>query len=449
MNNTQYQNRWDDSSQAKRLRFTLYFSLLKGIDDYSVPGKRWLSSMSLGLLVILVGIIGIIPMAKADEVSPEAETEGWQLGKAEGRGQKAEGRRQRAEGRRQKAEGSDTNVFSTSNLPNPQHEFATPSDGLVQEESQFIETQTIEPYTSNLLPSQSDNFANTRSESIAQSQSSENLGDIEPARMESPLEPLPKVIRDEGNEVQRNQSVGADLTDNLSQETDNLSQPARFDQQRNNVETRHGASETQEQCRDVACYVSETGEAETPESELEAFQDEFSRTAQQTINNGLQLAPGEIRILSPEPGTIGDRTTDLMIQYHADSQVQVTINQQPLSAQTRTTIERDQTQAIVTQIWYGVPLKKGDNTITVAPDNGTPVSLELTVDPIADQTDAQITLTPVGDPRVPADGRSTIILEGSITRETGELIEEDAIVTLTAAAGKFVGADYDDDQLGF
>ncbi len=105
MNNTQYQNRWDDSSQAKRLRFTLYFSLLKGIDDYSVPGKRWLSSMSLGLLVILVGIIGIIPMAKADEVSPEAETEGWQLGKAEGRGQRAEGRRQKAEGRRQKAEG--------------------------------------------------------------------------------------------------------------------------------------------------------------------------------------------------------------------------------------------------------------------------------------------------------------------------------------------------------
>ncbi|MEQ9235855.1 hypothetical protein [Coleofasciculus sp. E2-BRE-01] len=427
MNNTQDQNRWDDSSQAKLLRFTLYFSLLKGIDDYGVPGKRWLSSISLGLLVILVGIIGIIPVAKADEVSLEAETEGWQLGKAEGSGSTGSPIGQ-------KAEGIDTNVLSTSNLPDPQHELAIPSDG-VQEESQLSETQTIEPSPSNLVPSESDNFANTLSESIAQSQSSEDFGNIEPARMESPLAPLPKVIRDEGNEAQQNQSVGADLTDNLSQETDNLTQPAQFDQS-------VGADLTDN-------LSQETGEAETAESELEAFQDEFSRTAQQTINNGLQLAPGEIRILSPEPGTIGDRTTDLMIQYHSDSQVQVTINQQPLSAQTRTTIERDETQAIVTQIWYGVPLKKGDNTITVAPDNGTPVSLELTVDPIADQTDVQISLTPVGDPRVPADARSTITIEGSITRETGELIEEDAVVTLTAEAGKFVGADYDDDQLGF
>ncbi|MEQ8382822.1 MAG: hypothetical protein RH949_10690 [Coleofasciculus sp. A1-SPW-01] len=420
MKNTQDQNSWDDSSQAKLLRFTLYFSLLKSIDDYSVTGKRWLSSISVGLLVILVGMIGIIPMAKADELLPEADTEGWQLGKAEAR--------------EKEAEGIDTEALSTSNLPDPQHEIATLSDG-VEEESQLIEKQTIEPSTSNLLPSESDNFANTLSESIAQSHSSENLGDIEPARMESPLAPLPKVIRDEGNEVQQNQSVGADLTDNLSQETDNLSQPAQFDQS-------VGADLTDN-------LSQETGEAETAESELEAFQDEFSRTAQQTINNGLQLAPGDIRILTPEPGTIGDRTTDLMIQYHAESQVQVTINQQPLSAQTRTTIERDQTQAIVTQIWYGVSLKKGDNTITVAPDNGTPVSLELTVDPIADQTDVQITLTPVGDPRVPADGRSTITIEGSITRESGELIEEDAVVTLTAAAGEFVGADYDDDQLGF
>ncbi|MEQ9359878.1 hypothetical protein [Coleofasciculus chthonoplastes] len=424
MNNTQDQNSWDDSSQAKLLRFTLYFSLLKGIDDYSVPGKRWLSSISVGLLVILVGIMGMIPAAKADELLPEADTEGWQLGKAVVR--------------QAHQPGSDIDVFSTSNLPDPQHEIATLSDG-VEEESQLIEKQTIEPYTSNLLPSESDNFANTLSESIAQSHSSENLGDIEPARMESPLEPLPNVIRDEEAKEQGSQSVGAGLTDNVTQKTDNLTKPA----------LRHGASGTEDQCRDVACYVSEEEEEQTPESELEAFQDEFSRTAQQTINNGLQLAPGEVRILSPESGTIGDRTTDLMIQYHADSQVQVTINQQPLSAQTRTTIERDETQAIVTQIWYGVPLKKGDNTITVAPDNGTPVSLELTVDPIADQTDVQITLTPVGDPRVPADARSTITIEGSITRETGELIEEDAVVTLTAEAGKFVGADYNEDQLGF
>jgi hypothetical protein len=65
------------------------------------------------------------------------------------------------------------------------------------------------------------------------------------------------------------------------------------------------------------------------------------------------------------------------------------------------------------------------------------------------KTKARIELTPVGDPRVQADGRSTIKFSGQITDDKGQLINKDAMVTLTTTAGKFVGADQDKDQPGF
>ncbi len=61
----------------------------------------------------------------------------------------------------------------------------------------------------------------------------------------------------------------------------------------------------------------------------------------------------------------------------------------------------------------------------------------------------RIEITPVGDPRVQADGRSTIKLQGQITDDKGQLLPEDLMVTLTSSAGKFVGADQDKDQGGF
>lgn len=75
----------------------------------------------------------------------------------------------------------------------------------------------------------------------------------------------------------------------------------------------------------------------------------------------------------------------------------------------------------------------------------TEPSVQLAVD----ETDIKLEIVAVGDPRVPADGRSTLTLTGRIIDEQGELITEDAIVTLTTSAGKFVGADQDKDQLGF
>ena len=60
-----------------------------------------------------------------------------------------------------------------------------------------------------------------------------------------------------------------------------------------------------------------------------------------------------------------------------------------------------------------------------------------------------IELIPAGDVFVPADGRSTLTLNGTIVNGAGQPVTEDAVVTLTASSGTFIGADYDLDRGGF
>ncbi|MGQ4649325.1 hypothetical protein [Lyngbya aestuarii] len=158
------------------------------------------------------------------------------------------------------------------------------------------------------------------------------------------------------------------------------------------------------------------------------------------------LAPNEVRILTPESGVIPKKTTNLVAQYSADASIQVNVNQNPLDPSIVSTQELNEAENRITQIWYNIPLEEGENTITVQAGNGTPVSVKLTVEEIASR---KIEIFPLGDPRIPANGRGTIALEGRITDENSQLITEEVIVTLTANAGNFVGADQDTDQPGF
>ena len=157
------------------------------------------------------------------------------------------------------------------------------------------------------------------------------------------------------------------------------------------------------------------------------------------------LGANEVRILSPQTGVSTNRTTNLVVQYNANAQVQVTVNQKAIASGISTQQQRDEASNLITQVWYDIPLEAGENTLSVQAGDGTPVSVGLTVK----KTTAQIEITPVGDPRIPADGRSNLTLTGQIIDENGQLITEDSVVTLTASAGKFIGADYDKDQLGF
>lgn len=167
--------------------------------------------------------------------------------------------------------------------------------------------------------------------------------------------------------------------------------------------------------------------------------------AQALTPDASPVAASDVRILSPQPTVTGARTTNLVVQYAAGTTVQVTLNGKPLDSVIPTQTQRDEANQRVTQVWYNILLQPGENTLTVQPAGGTAVSVTVTVQEVK----AQLQFLPSTDPRVPADGRSSVTLEGQILDDKGQPIAQDATVTLTASAGTFVGADQDRDRPGF
>lgn len=161
--------------------------------------------------------------------------------------------------------------------------------------------------------------------------------------------------------------------------------------------------------------------------------------------NPTALPVGGVRILTPRSGALqSDRTTSLVIQYPVGTTVKVTINGDVLDPKTPTQITTDETQNLVTQTWYSIKLREGDNRIVVQTNDNQTSEVSLNVRSFA----AKIEITPT-EAQVPADNRSTVTLVGKITDAAGNPITQDTVITLTSSAGKFVGADEDEDAPGF
>lgn len=152
-----------------------------------------------------------------------------------------------------------------------------------------------------------------------------------------------------------------------------------------------------------------------------------------------------VRILLPEPGTMRERSTSLVIQYPAGLEPVVIINDEPLHPETPTQIEPDPENELVTQIWYNIQLDPGENVLSVQAGDFPATSVEVLVKELA----ATLTVRPAGNPSAPADGRSWVQLSGEVKDRDGNLLPGEIVVTLTASAGKFVGADWDLDRPGF
>jgi hypothetical protein len=152
-----------------------------------------------------------------------------------------------------------------------------------------------------------------------------------------------------------------------------------------------------------------------------------------------------VQIVSPQTLVTRERVTTLVVQYATGTTVHVLVNQQPIDPATPTQVQPNDAKQVTTQIWYNIPLKSGKNILTVQADRGSSVSTTVTVQ----ETVAHLQFLPTSNPQVPADGRSTVTVEGQLLDETGEVIPQDVVVTLTASAGKFVGVDYDRDRPGF
>jgi hypothetical protein len=156
-----------------------------------------------------------------------------------------------------------------------------------------------------------------------------------------------------------------------------------------------------------------------------------------------------VRVLSPTPGTVLDvPATTIILQYPVDSQTTLQVNGAAVDSALIGRTETDPSTNLVTQTWYGVGLRDGQNIITVQTTMNGVAEAPVSVEVVVRGAPSQLTVEPV-ESGIPADGRSTATLEGELLDENNNRSNRDAVITLEASSGEFAGTDYNTDQPGF
>jgi hypothetical protein len=195
--------------------------------------------------------------------------------------------------------------------------------------------------------------------------------------------------------------------------------------------------------------------AAAPTSTVDAQQPQAS-TAPVAENNTPATAPNtntpastEVKILTPTSDTVLDiPSSSVVLQYAEGAKLELKVNGAVVDSNLIGRTETNATQHLVTQTWYGVSFHEGENTITAqATVNGVAGQL-ISVKVQVRGTATKLTVQTV-EARIPADGRSTATVQGQLLDENGNRSNRDAVVTLEASAGQFVGTDLQPDRSGF
>lgn len=154
-----------------------------------------------------------------------------------------------------------------------------------------------------------------------------------------------------------------------------------------------------------------------------------------------------IKILTPTANAVVDvQATTVIVQFPVGSQLELRVNGALVDPSLVGRTETDASTNLVTQTWYGVSLKEGENTISAQVLGGTepPVTVQVAVR----GAPQQLTLETV-ESRIPADGRSIATIRGQLIDEKGNRSNRDAVITLIPTAGELVGKDFKPDEPGF
>lgn len=177
---------------------------------------------------------------------------------------------------------------------------------------------------------------------------------------------------------------------------------------------------------------------QTINSEIPAL----STTNQVSTSTGLQ-------ILTPILNTVLDTpATTIILQFPVGSEVVLRVNGETVNSELIGRTETDSTTNLVTQTWYGVGLRDGENEITAQSTFNGAEQAPVTISVIVRGAPTQLTVEPV-EAGIPADRRSTATIQGELLDDMGNRSNRDAVITLEASSGEFAGADFNTDQPGF
>ncbi|MBW4644657.1 MAG: TonB-dependent receptor [Goleter apudmare HA4340-LM2] len=157
--------------------------------------------------------------------------------------------------------------------------------------------------------------------------------------------------------------------------------------------------------------------------------------------------PLRVNFLTPSPDAVLDAPASIVtVQFPVGSQVELRVNGVLVDAALIGRQETDADTNLVTQTWYGVSLKAGENILAaqIVGETEQPVTVRVVVRGTA----RKLTVETV-ESRVPADGRSTATIRGQLLDENSNRADQDAVITLIPTAGELVGQDFKPEQPGF
>jgi hypothetical protein len=154
-----------------------------------------------------------------------------------------------------------------------------------------------------------------------------------------------------------------------------------------------------------------------------------------------------IVILSPTVGTVLDApAATVVIQMPSNTKIELLVNGKAVDPNLIGRSQLDEANKTITQTWYGVSLQAGDNQITARVIGSDSVSSSLNLKVRGVPTKLVVSTL---ESKVPADGRSYVTVDGQLVDKDGNRSNWDALVTLEASEGEFIGADASPEQPGF
>lgn len=156
----------------------------------------------------------------------------------------------------------------------------------------------------------------------------------------------------------------------------------------------------------------------------------------------------DITSLLTVPSMVDVPATSVTLQYPQGAQVELFVNGVAVDAKLVGKTETNSRTKTVTQTWYGVSLKEGENIITAKVSVSGVVSEVVPVKVQVRGSATQLSVRSL-ETRIPADGRSVAIIEGQLLDASGNRSSRDALVTLKATDGEFVDPDASSEQPGF
>lgn len=157
----------------------------------------------------------------------------------------------------------------------------------------------------------------------------------------------------------------------------------------------------------------------------------------------------EVKFITPNDGNLLEKGhSNIVIQYPADGDVKLVVNDKEIDPAFIGRTELDTETGLVTETWYGVVFKEGENTLIAIPiiDGETQPEVSIKVTVAGLPTGLRITTV---ESSIPADGRSIATIQGQFHDEEGNPGQYNTLVTLHSNAGKFISKDAKPDIPGF